>query len=398
MLAWPVAASATPRSGEAGFDAPGLTAGPFITDTGLVWEGKQGVVLTSFAGRSRVLLPPDAPNFNDELDVAWFGRRWWAAARPQGVLAGRIGGGLRELPLLRHCNPGSPRFEPAVHYAISGEQLYAALPRVCFARRRAPFGVVVDVDLRSRHWHVVAPIPGTLDFLAVSGKYLALAYWRSAQRPTGEARPLVRVLNSATGALEDQLTPPRSTGAGAPSGTSGIQVDERGDVLVSEGCCAAPPGRLAHAAMPPAPRKGWWWARAGSKVGHEVKLGEGAALSDGRVAFFSTEPRGSENPTIEVRNLLAGTARTAVVFTGSASAESLALSGEELAWAQQSTVVQVLSRPTPGGGSFESCTRVALGPIELASLDMRSNPTSPVVVGGVPIPPQYANEPGCVES
>ena len=49
-----------------------------------------------------------------------------------------------------------------------------------------------------------------------------------------------------------------------------------------------------------------------------------------------------------MRNLLAGTTRTVVVFTGSVSANSLALSGNELAWAQQSTVLNVVSGPSPG--------------------------------------------------
>jgi len=120
-------------------------------------------------------------------------------------------------------------------------------------------------------------------------------------------------------------------------------------------------------------------------------------LSDGRVAFLSTDAGDPESMTIDVRNLLAGTTRTVVVFSGSVSANSLALSGNELAWVQQSTVVNVLSGTAPGGGSFESCTPVPLSPIELASLDLRDIPSSPVLVRGVPIPPQYANEPPCIE-
>ena len=400
MLAWPVAASAVLPADGSSVDAPGLTAGPFITDAGLAWESSHGIMLTSSAGRSTVLARPDAPNWDNLVDLAWFGREWWVLARPSGVLAGRIGGQLRALPLLRKCNPGSTSIKPGVEvaqYAVSGEHLYAALPSVCLARRGAPFGEVVDIDLRSRRWRVLAPMPGTLDYLAASGKYLALAYWRSTRHSTAERRLFVRVLDAATGTLVNQITPPRKTGGEGSSRTSGIQVDDHGDVLVTEGCCGTSPGQLAHLAQP-LQIKGWWWARAGSTVGQETHLGSDAVLSDGRAAFLSTDASDPESTTIDVRNLLAGTTRTVVVFTGSVSANSLALSGNGLAWAQQSTVVNVLSGPTAGGGSFESCTPVALSPLELASLNLRDIPSSPVVVSGAPIPPQYANEPPCIEA
>ncbi len=405
MLAGPVVASAGMHADSSSVDAPGLTAGPFITGAGLVWESSGGIVLTNSAGRSKVLARPDAPNWDGFVDLAWFGRDWWAVARPSGVFAGQIGGQLRALALLRKCNPGSTSIKPGVlvaQYAVSGEQLYAALPSVCLARRGAPFGEVVDVDLRSRRWHVLASMPGTLDYMAASGNYLALAYWRGPQPSTPETRPFVRVLDAATGALVNQITPPRTpprtTGGGRPSTTSGIQVDDNGDVLVTEGCCGAPPGQLAHIAQPPPIRSGWWWARARSTAGHETHLGSDAVLSDGHVAFLSTDASGPESTTIDVRNLLAGRTRTVVVFTGSVSANSLALNGNGLAWAQQSTVVNVLSGPTAGGGSFENCTPVPLSPLELASLDLRDIPSSPVVVRGVPVPPQYANEPPCIEA
>jgi hypothetical protein len=107
------------------------------------------------------------------------------------------------------------------------------------------------------------------------------------------------------------------------------------------------PGQLAHVAQP-FERKGWWWARAGSTVGHETRLGNDAVLSDGGVAFVSADAGSPESATIDVRNLLAGTARTVVVFSGSVGADGLALSGNGLAWAQQSTVINVVGGPTAG--------------------------------------------------
>jgi hypothetical protein len=400
MLAWPVAASAVLPASGSSVEAPGLIAGPFMTGAGLVWESSDGVMLSNFADRLSVLAAPDAPNWNNFVDLAWFGREWWALARPSGVFAGRIGGPLRELALLSKCNPGSRSLTPGAEtaqYAVAGDRLYAALPSGCLARRGAPFGEVVDVDLRSHRWHVVTPMPGTLDYMAVSGKYLVLAYWRDLPRSSAGRRLLVRVLDAATGALVNQITPPLNPGGVGPNDVSGIQVDDYGDVLVTAGCCGAAPGQLAHIAQP-LEIKGWWWARAGSTVGHKIDLGSDAVLSHGRVAFLSDDASNPEATTIAVRNLLAGTTRTVVTFSGSASADGLALSGNGLAWAQQSTVVNVVGGPTVGGGSFEECKDVPLSPPELASLDLRDISSSPVVVSGVPIPPQHAHEPACIES
>jgi hypothetical protein len=396
-LAWPLGALAVPRTGSVNVDAPGLSAGPLITDAGLVWESSDGITLTS-PGRSTVLGPPDPPNWDNLVDLTWFGQDWWALARPSGVLAGRIGGPLHELPLLGSCNPGSASLTPgasSAQYAIAGDHLYAALPHGCLAHRTARFGEVLAINLRSRRWHVLAPMPGTLDFMAASGKYLALAYRRATPRPTAEAQLLVRVWNTATGALVNQIRPPRTTGV-LGRGVSGIQVDDYGDVLVSAGCCGASPGQLAHVAQP-AEIKGWWWARAGSTVGRETRLGSDAVLSDGQVAFLSANA-GDPESTIVVTNLLTNATRTVVAFSGSASPTSLALSGPELAWAQQSTVVSVVTGPLAGGVGFEECKEVPLSPPELASLDLRATPSSPVVVNGVPIPPQYAHEPPCIEA
>lgn len=400
MLAWPVSASAVLPADGSSVDAPGLTAGLSITGAGLVWESSAGVMLTNFADRSAVLAAPDAPNWDNAVDLAWFGPEWWVLARPSGVFAGRIGGSLRELPVLGKCNPGSTSLTggvSAVQYAVSGEHLYVVLPSGCLARRAAPFGEVVDFDLRSRRWHVITPMPGTLDYMAASGKYLALAYWRDSPRSSAERRLFVRVLDAATGALVNQITPPPNPGGVGPNSASGIQVDDYGDVLVTTGCCGAYPGQLAHIAQP-AEIKGWWWASAGATAGHETQLGSDAVLSDGRVAYLSNDASNPQGMTIDVRNLLAGTTRTVVLFSGSAVANSLALSGNGLAWAQQSTVLNVVRGPTAGGGSFEECKDVPLSPPELASLDLRDVPSPPVVVSGVPIPPQYANEPSCIEA
>jgi hypothetical protein len=363
-------------------------------------------MLTNPAGKSTVLAQPDTRNWNGFVDLAWFDLDRWALARPSGVFTGRIGGRLSPLPQLSRCNPATPSAASAgilTRYALSGEHLYAALDARCFARRSEPLGAVVDVNLRSHRAHVLVPLPGTLDYIAASGKYLAVAYRRKAPRSTAKthAEPasprqlFVRVLNAATGALVNQVTPPASAPDFVRNDASGIQVDKYGDVLVTAGCCAASPGVLAHIAQP-LRRSGWWWARARATVGQETRLGTTAVLSDGRVAFFSSDASNRGGQTIDVRDLLHGTTRAVVAFSGSMNGVSLALSGNALTWAQQSVVVNVVTGTTAGGGRFETCEDVPLSPVELVSLDLRHIRSSPVVDRGVPIPPRYANEPPCI--
>jgi hypothetical protein len=405
-LAWPATACAETFALASNVEARGLIAGPFITGAGDVWESQSGVMLTNHTGVSSVLAPPDAPNWDNLVDLTWFGAGWWAQARPSGVFAGRIGGGLRELAPLGRCNPGSPQLPPAAaQYAITGEHLYALLPAACFSKASPDGGVVLDIDLHSHRTHVLAHVAGTLDYIAASGKYVAIAYTR---RPAGAAsgaapnvRPqepqlFVRVLDAATGELVNQVKPPHNL-TFAQSNASGLQVDNHGDVLVGAGCCAASPGMLARVAQP-AEITHWWWAKPRSSVGTEAELGRDAVLSDGRVAFLSHETGGAQDETIDVRDLLDGATSELVSFLGTASADGVALSGDTLVWAQQSTVLDVTSGPAAGGGSFTSCVPVELGPVELASVDLREIRSSPVLVTGAPIPPQYRNEPPCIEA
>jgi hypothetical protein len=360
-----------------------------ITDFGLVWESSAGVMLTNSARESSVLAAPGAPNWDNVVDQAWFGLDWWVLARPSGVVGGRIGAALREVPLLQRCNPASPTapVPPAAEplYAVSGEDVYAALPQRCFARHGKQWAVV-SIDLRTSRWHMLGGGPGTADSLAASGGYVALAYARTYSRPTaGDPNPttgsvFVRVWDAARGAPGNQIKlNPRA----GPLAGSVVQVDERGDVLISTGCCGA--RQLAHAAQP-AEIQEFWWARAGSAVAKEVQLGHDAVLSDGQVAFLSSDPGSPSVETIEVTDLLTGATRTIVSFPGTATANGLAFSGDILAWEQQSWVMN----------ESTDCKAVALSPPQLASVDLRGVPASPIPVNGVPIPPQdEPTGPGC---
>lgn len=393
VSALPGAARADLAAQGASVDAPGLTAGPFITDAGLVWESS-GIMLTGPSGRATVLAPADGANWDGRIDLAWFGLDRWVQARPSGVFTGRIGGRLSGLASLSRCNPATSSPTSAgtqTQYAMSGVHLYAALAAACFPRGARPGGAVLEVDLRTGRAHVLAPIPGSLVSIAASGRFLVLAYRPTLIRPTSPEstdRLVLRVLNSTTGAVVRQVAPGPDVEASVSRRASSVQIDSRGDVLVSTECCSASSGEMAHYAVPFRPPPGWWWARAGATVGRATQLGRAAVLSDGRVAFLSSH-HGRE--TIDVRNLLTGSSQTIIAFSGSVSAVGLALSGNGLAWAQQSSVINVVN-----DAHTYSCTPVALSPVELASLDLRRAPAAPVLVEGVPIPPQYANERGCV--
>ena len=344
---------------------------------------------------------PGAANWNGEVDLTWFGRKWWALARPSGVLAGRIGGRLERLPTLHRCNPATPSPSSAAdgaEYVVAGEHLFAAEPRGCFTRRSTPAGRIVEIDLRTRRSRFLTTIAGPIFHIAAAGRYLAVAYLRESPRSPAHAGPpapepqlRVRVLDAATGALIDEVAPPSHAKAFERTRAAGLQVDERGDVLVTAGCCAGSPGGLAHAARP-FERRAWWWARAGSTVGREVSLGGDAALSDGRVAFFSSNAS-RNTAAIDLTNLLDGRTRTVVTFEGTAGSESLALDGQSLAWAQRSTVINV----TRSSHAY-SCETVPLSPMELAAVNLRGISPAPVVVTGMPIPPRYAHEPPCIQA
>jgi hypothetical protein len=385
MLAGPSGAQALAPKGVSIGDAAGLVSGPVITDAGWVWDSPKEVMLSDAKGHSRVLAPVGAGSEDEAFDRAWFGGADWVLARPAGVFGGRIGGDLRELRSLRRCDPASPTAPPrGATYAVSTGQVFAALPKRCFPTAGTASGVVLDTDLRSGRSHVLARIPGTPEGLAASGRYLAFAYVSQPRSGEGEPRFVVRVLDAATGSVVNQVAAP----AGANGyGSSVLQVDSGGDVLVTSGCGASSPGQLAHVAQPACVTT-WWWARSRSRVGYETTLGDDAVLSDGRVAFVSRAA-----PAIDVTNLRAGTTRRVVTFSGTVRPAGLSLAGNRLVWAQQSAVVDVVRTP-----NTESCTSVPLSPVELASVDLADGRLLPAQMTGAPIPPQYSNEPECIES
>jgi len=374
-LACPFSAGAAVPAPLPGVAAPGLTAGPVVTDAGLVWQSSTAIELTDAAGNSTRLGSVVGTPAMGAFDDAWFGLGWWVLVRPSGVFSGPIGGTLRKLSLLQRCH--------AKLYALSGEQLVAALAGGCSAGHTSR-GALVEIDLRTHRWRVLAPLQGAPASLAASGSFVALAYWRhGGEAPrASRARLFVRVFDTQTGALVNQIAQPASVPSFAHIGN--VQVDPSGDVLVTTEPPAEPVG---GGPGPPSGEDWWWWAKPTATVAHllfDHLRGAHAELSDRRVAFFSGD-------SITVMDLHSGSTRTIVTFAGTATPYYLGFSGNELAWAQQSSVWNVTV-----AGSLTTCTRVPLTPTQLVGIDLRSIGSAPLVIDGAPIPPQYANEPVCV--
>ncbi len=352
--------------------ASGFADGPLVTDEGLVWDGLAGVELTRANETTSVLTQTDAPNWDNFVDQAWFGSRWWAIAGTGGVRGGPIGGPLKSVPSLARCNPGSKAVildgVSAAAFEISGEDLVAALPPACAPRGHRGRWTLVRIDLRTRRLHVIAGLPAKAISLAVAGRYVAVALRRRLPiRSRPELGEFVRVLDARTGGFVRQIAPPpelRESG-----GT--IQLDTAGDVLA--GCCLRTGRELARVAGPPRFIEPYWWAPAGAKQGTAIQLGARAVLSDGRIAYLS-----EEGEAIDIRDMHNGTTLKAVAFAGTASPGGLAFSGETLAWEQQS--FGTLTPPN-------ACIPTPLTSPQLMSTELSTLSRGPLVVVGPEGPP-----------
>lgn len=352
--------------------ASGFADGPLLTDEGLAWDGLAGVELTRANETTSVLAQTDAPNWDNFVDQAWFGSRWWAIAGTGSVRGGPIGGPLKPVSALSSCNPGSKAVVldgiSAAAFEISGEDLVAALPPSCAPRGHRRRWTLVRIDLRTGRLHVIAGLSAKAVSVAVAGRYVAVALRRRVpigSRP--EFREFVRVLNALTGRLMRQIEPPpefRESG-----GT--IQLDTAGDVLA--GCCLRTGRELAWVAGPPRSIEPYWWAPAGAKEGTAIQLGARAVLSDGRIAYLA-----EEGEAIDIRDMHNGTTLTAVTFAGTASPGGLAFSGETLAWEQQS--FGTLTPPN-------ACIPTPLTAPQLMSTELSTLSRGPLVVVGPEGPP-----------
>lgn len=258
---------------------------------------------------------------------------------------------------------------------------------------------LLAVNLRSGVRRALGAIaPGAVG-LASAGARVAVTYAAPSQ-----SSPIAGTITPVTTAVLDARTGRRLYRVSAPVPFNQLalttEVDARGDVLVTS--------TIFH---PPAPQSSGWWATPAAPTPHELRslvtagqvvfntppygytvITGAAALAQGRIAYVTDTPKGEQ---IDLLDLRSGALRPVVGFTGVARVVGLDLSAEELAWAQQSTVTEVSSGPVPGGGYFERCSTVAVGPVQLNRVDLGHLPATPPEIGA-PVP--KADERLCIKS
>lgn len=381
-------------------DVPSFSAGPRITAAGLVWLSSTGPRLTR-AGGASVPLPGAGA-----LPVTSPTSSWEALATSTGVRAGRLGGvlaaraPLRRCPALRGAGAGSnPTAAQPRLLALSGSRLFAAVEPRCLHRRGYGRAALLVEDLRTHSWKLLAAIAPGAAGLVASGARVAVTYPAllpaAASAPT---RPLTVVVYEArTGR---RIYAVRAPNAEIPNRSLTTAVDEFGDVLVT-----------ATSFHPPAPGSRGWWATPGSPREHDLPqlatagqvvsndtaqaapaLTGAAAISRGRIAYVRGGPHAGER--IELLDLRADATSTVARFPGEVGVLGLDLAGEELAWAQQSTLPEGSGGPLPKGGSFFSCKVRALEPPQLTSVGLRTVPAGGLLVGK-PLP--AADRPPCTD-
>src|SRR4029077_5441996 len=318
---------------------------------------------------------------------------WAAAPRAGGVAVGRLGRRLRPLAALRGgppllANPTGTRSTPAGSplLDLSGTRLYAVVDSRCLHRRGAKRRALVEVNLRTGSRRPIATVFPGAEGLDAAGARVAITY-APDPRPAanGEQRPItVVVLDARRGRRLYRLSARVHV---RPNWTLATQVDPLGDVLVT-----------STFFVPPAPQSSGWWATPADPAGHQLRslatAGRGisrspsagpspitgaAALSTGRIAYVTGGPHSEER--IDLLDLHGGTHRSVANFLGVVGVVGLDLSGDELAWAQQSTIPEGSSGPVPGGGFSFSCDVGPLGPVQIASVDLRRIHARPLRIG-----------------
>jgi hypothetical protein len=380
-------AGASPRTSAV--DAPKFVAGPRITKAGLIWLSTRGPMLTGSARVSRRLsggrvLPVSSPD-----------SKWEAQESRKGVLVGEIGARSSNIAPLHGCPPlratdtlqQTFAAKPSSLLAISGARLFAIVDPLCLRRHSYGHAAILVEDLETRVWKLLAGIPAGALSLAAAGKRLAITYVSNpATSATAEGETKVVVYDSRTGRRLFRVTAALAARQATPASTA---VDDLGDVLVTETIRRPPPSTRASSG---------WWASPGRPVAHELPTllttepaissansadetvpSGAAALSHGRIAYATA---GESGESLEVLDLHTGRTRTVVRLQGETGLLGLDLAGDELAWAQQDTVLVGGIGESVGGGSgrFSTCQTVPLGDALLMSIRLRSLPAPGITI------------------
>jgi hypothetical protein len=327
---------------------------------GLLWEGQEGVYLSDAA--STRLIVPHAGLASVAVEDGWV-----VVTEESGPEAGRIGGPLAPVVGLRRCPPirvtGFFSRENTVETVADGD-LYAVVRGGCVGGRPKQAEFVVRVHLGSRRLYVVGKVPSGAVSLAAAGSRLALTY-----KLGRENRVRVDVVDSRDARpLYSLITPPGEAKAFYGETT----IDAMGDVLVAGDELVPPLVSFPEQA---------WWGDSRTRVAHPLGV-RFAALSEGHIAYA---PSGRvKGERIDVLNIAAGTTRTAVTFSGSASLEGFGLGAHVLAWSQQGYAYKLTPR-NPCVGLF------AVGPTELNEVPLSAS-GPPITVNASPGTPP-AGEP-----
>jgi hypothetical protein len=373
--------------------APGFVSGPRITGAGLLWRGSATHMLTSYSGRTRPLPGGGAAVLSSETSD------WIVVVGRKQVEAGPLGGRLRPVKVLRRCTPvaaapgarATTSADPLL--ALSGATLYAVVDPGCLHRQGYGRRALLAASLPTGAWRLLAAISTGVAGLAASGQRVAITYVPDAQTARS---PTVFVLDASRGRRLYRMSLPSRW---SPRETLTTQVDEHGDVVVTSSFF-----------RPPAPQSLGWWATPADPVAHRlgslVTVGQpipevdrseeaptgAATLSAGRIAYVTGGPSEREE-RIDLLDLRRDTSRPVAEFPGVVGADGLDMSGNELAWAQQSTPPEGGRESLAGGGIFP-CQVVALGSVELTSVNLSNIGGSPPHIGP-PLP--AADQPPCTD-
>jgi hypothetical protein len=333
---------------------------------GLLWQGEQGVYLSEAAGTRLLVSHADLSAVSEEDG-------WVVVAERRGPEAGRIGGPLAPVAGLRRCPPIDATgvfSEDRLLETIADGELYAVVHGACLRGRPQQAQLLVRIPFGSRRLEVVGKVPSGALSLAAAGSRIALTYNAGRKHSvrvdvvdSRDARPLFTL-----------MTPPDE----AELSYGQTMIDAMGDVLVAGESYAA------RAAVE-IPVHQAWWGTPRTRVAQRLPARVGASLSEGQIAY---NPSGRvEGERIDVLEIAAGTTRTAVTFSGSASLEGFALGADVLAWSQRSyaykrtTTTACVGLFAVGDTELNEVPLPASGPPITVSASPRTPPT------GEPCPP-----------
>jgi hypothetical protein len=373
---------------------PAFIAGPLLSGGTLVWQDTTGLQALLPGGAPRSLLSGGA------LPEVSAGGGWVALDTGRVLSAGRVDGTLAPVSLPHGClplaaakSPSAAEGFPAARalFAVSGSRLLAVVSPDCRVGRRDRGAAtrMVMFGLNGHRTGFVRRLSRRPLAVALAGATVALLDSIDTGVTTVTVlRPHAKALTERAGGTQGwQITPD-------------VQVDKAGNVLATALARTPPPGWMAASGVEiPAGGKAF---EPGIRAiepfsGQSVPVRPAAALSDGRLAFFTgtdvpIENAGESVPAaprtkIEVLDVTTGAAVATIDIAPGNDVLGIALEDSDLTWIQQSVAVNLgppttnPALPTCGFGDAPTGPPV-LERVNLAELA----PGAPITVGGSPAP------------